>query len=127
MKPTFKAAVLAVTFTTLSFAVQAQKPRASTDYEIKLPTAQKGSYGSNQDDGYLNGNMRVSEATGKPTVIFQGTYRVSGSDPEAKARQYLTANKDLLGLKTSDIQSLRLHTIDTDNSGSVVRLRLTWK
>ncbi|HEV7782878.1 MAG TPA: T9SS type A sorting domain-containing protein [Chitinophagaceae bacterium] len=127
MKPTLQSAVITVALTVLAFAAQAQKPRTSAEYEIKLPTAQKGSYLSDQDDAYLTGNMRVSQETGKPTVIFQGTYRATGSDPEAKARQYLTAKKDLLGLTISDIQSLRLHHVDSDFTGSIVRLRQTWK
>ena len=47
--------------------------------------------------------------------------------PENQAREYLAANRALLGLTKADISGLRLHAVRTDDAGTVVRLRQTWK
>jgi hypothetical protein len=72
-------------------------------------------------------NMRIDGRTGYPAAIYQGDYRVRNIGPENQAREYLAANRALLGLSKSDISALRLHAVRTDAAGTVVRLRQTWK
>lgn len=91
----------------------------SNPIEIKLaPVSEISHY---QD------NMRIDGRTGYPAAIYQGDYRVRNIGPENQAREYLSANRALLGLSKGDISALRLHAVRNDAAGTVVRLRQTWK
>jgi hypothetical protein len=91
----------------------------SNPLEIKLsPLSEISHYES---------NMRIDGRTGYPAAIYQGDYRVKNIGPENQAREYLTATRALLGLTKGDISGLRLHAVRTDATGTVVRLRQTWK
>jgi hypothetical protein len=79
------------------------------------------------DSSHMQDNLRITDKTGYPAAIYQGTYRVSSAGAESQAREYLTANQALLGLTRSDISALRLHAVRTNETGTVVRLRQTWK
>lgn len=79
------------------------------------------------DASRIEGNKRILNRTGFPAAIYQGDFRVTAANPETQARQYLNANKSLLGLSSDDIQNLRLHHIRNDDAGTVVRLRQMWK
>lgn len=79
------------------------------------------------ETSHLAGNMRILDRTGYPAAIYQGTYRVRNIGPENQAREYLAANRALFGLTKSDIADLRLHAVRTNDTGTVVRLRQTWK
>lgn len=79
------------------------------------------------ETSHLNGNLRILDKTGYPAAIYQGTYRVRNMGPEMQAREYLGANRAMLGLTKSDIADLRLHAVRTNETGTVVRLRQTWK
>lgn len=79
------------------------------------------------DESRIEGNKRILNRTGFPAAIYQGDFRVKAANPEAQAREYLNANKALLGLSAADIQNLRLHKIRIDDAGTVVRLRQSWK
>jgi hypothetical protein len=91
----------------------------SNGFEVKMLEMQESSR--------IEGNKRISEKTGYPAAIYQETYRVRSATPEVQAREYLTANRTLLGLSGSDVSSLRLHAIRTNETGTVVRLRQTWQ
>jgi zinc metalloprotease ZmpB len=113
--------ILTASLLVISNAVSsfAQKPNTSAVPEIKL---------SPENDAWrIEGTMRINERTGKPAAIYQLAYRAAAVTPEAMAREYLLANKNLLGLSPADIQSLRLHAIRTDAAGTAVRLRQQWK
>lgn len=79
------------------------------------------------DDSYVANGKRISAKTGFPKAIYESDFRVTGNNPETQARQYLTANQNLLGLEFNDIENLRLHAVRTDETGSTVRLRQMWK
>ena len=79
------------------------------------------------DASYYEGNSRIDGRTGYPAAIYQADYRVKNIGPENQAREYLAANRALLGLSKADISGLRLHAVRTDAAGTVVRLRQTWK
>lgn len=91
----------------------------SNGLEIKLPQVAESSR--------FQDNLRIDDRTGYPAAIYQGTYRVKVAGPEVQAREYLTANQGLLGLTKGDISALRLHAIRTNETGTVVRLRQSWK
>jgi len=103
----------------LSTDVIAQKPNPVSAAEIRLP--------AENESWHIEGNMRILDRTGRPSAIYQVAFRAEAATPEAQARQYLTASRNILGLTPADIQSLRLHAIRTDAAGTVVRLRQTWK
>lgn len=103
----------------LSTVATAQKPNPASSAEIKLP--------AENDNWHIDGNMRILDRTGRPSAIYQVAFRADAATPEAQARQYLTASRNILGLTPADIQNLRLHAIRTDAAGTVVRLRQTWK
>lgn len=111
--------VAAVAFMLVSGRANAQKPNPPSSIEIKLP--------AENDAWHMEGNMRILERTGRPSAIYQLAYQADAATPEAQARQYLSANKNILGLTPADIQALRLHAIRTDAAGTVVRLRQIWK
>lgn len=104
---------------TTTFSTFAQKPNTSAIPEIKL-AAESNAW-------RMEGNMRISESTGKPAAIYQLSYHAAAATPELMAREYLAVNKNLLGLSQADIQALRLHALRTDAAGTVVRLRQQWK
>ncbi|MBL7731917.1 MAG: T9SS type A sorting domain-containing protein [Chitinophagaceae bacterium] len=114
-----KRPLVAVAALLLTGMAIAQKPAPVSALEIRLP--------EENDNWYMLGNMRMQQRTGTPAAIYQLAFRVAGSTPEEKAKQYLEANKTLLGISTADIQALKLHAIRTDAAGTVVRLRQTWK
>jgi len=77
---------------------------------------------------HMEGNMRVSDKTGRPAAIYQENYTPQSADPEAIAREYLTARRALLGLSQDDIQNnFKLHRIRQSQTGQTVRLRQIWK
>ncbi len=79
------------------------------------------------DASRFEGNKRILNRTGFPAAIYNGDFRVEAGHPETQARQYLDANRTLLGLSSDDIKNLNLHHIRTDDAGTVVRLRQMWK
>ncbi|MCX6318650.1 MAG: T9SS type A sorting domain-containing protein [Bacteroidetes bacterium] len=97
----------------------AQKPNTPTVAEIRLP--------AENDAWHMEGPLRVLDRTGKPAALYQQSYRPVAVTPEAMAREYLTVSRNILGLSPADIQGLRLHSTRTDDAGTVVRLRQTWK
>jgi len=70
------------------------------------------------------GDSRISDITGYPLNIRGAKVAVTGDSPESRARQYLSKEKDLLGLTSSLISdNLRLIAVRTGLSGDVVRLQ----
>jgi Zn-dependent metalloprotease len=104
---------------TLPVTVFSQKPNTPAAAEIKLAPE--------NEDWRIEGNMRIQQRTGKPVAIYQLNYRPAATTPEAKAREFLLASRNVLGLIPADIQNLRLHVVRTDAAGTTVRLRQTWK
>lgn len=102
------------------FSVYAQKPMPESPFEIKLPGNTQGSR--------MNGNMRVSERTGIPLAIYQGSFPLTHAAPEVMARQFLSQYKSLLGLSDYDIQhNLQIHSIRQRETGYTIRMRQLWK
>ncbi|MFT4666200.1 MAG: Zn-dependent metalloprotease [Polaribacter sp.] len=91
---------------------KAQKPNTTFGFEI--PAIQ-------ENDSYRSGNMRISSSTGFPLAIYNPDMAVTGNNPEENARNYLTANKTLLGLTDSDISNLELHSVRTLPAGTTIR------
>jgi hypothetical protein len=91
----------------------------SNGLEIKLPQAMESSF--------YDGNSRIDAKTGYPAAIYEGKYKARNASPETQAREYLSASRALLGLTKGDIAGLRLHAVRTNDTGTVVRLRQTWK
>lgn len=98
--------------------VTSQLAGPSNSLEIMLPQAIESSF--------YDGNSRIDAKTGYPAAIYEGKYQVRNASPETQAREYLSANRALLGLTKGDIADLRLHAIRTNDTGTVVRLRQTW-
>jgi zinc metalloprotease ZmpB len=109
---------LLIAFILCAVSLSAQKPPVIAPITIELPAEPI-------DLGRMQGNMRISDATGFPAAIYQENYVVSDmSDPEGAARAYLMNKRNLLGLTASDIQNnLRLHAIRYSATGTTVRLR----
>jgi zinc metalloprotease ZmpB len=76
---------------------------------------------------HMEGNRQVNDLNGFATAIFQEKYVPQASEPEAIAREYLMANRAVLGLSPADISNnLRLHAVRTSETGHTVRLRQYW-
>lgn len=92
----------------------------ANDFEIRLVPE--------TDAWFISGGVRFEERTGKPAAIYNAAFRTSEGSPELRAREYLNANAQFLGLAATDIASLRLHHIRVFAEGdTVVRLRQTYK
>lgn len=105
---------------TATFSLAAQKPQPLHPATISLPQP--------PSTWHLDANRRVSDQTGRPAAIYQENYKPLSSEPEAIAREYLTAKRSLLGLSPEEIQeNLRLHHIRSSETGQTVRLRQMWK
>jgi zinc metalloprotease ZmpB len=94
----------------------AQKPMPVSSLTIELPPE--------NDTWRMNGNLRMAEKSGRPAALYGLSVAVTGASPEAMARNYLLANRALLGLNSDDVQNhLRLHVVQSNESGHTVRLR----
>ena len=99
--------------------VFAQKPRETHPFEIILAPESEA--------WVMTGNTRISARTQLPEAVYQANFKVSNTDPESQAREYLTQNMELLGLQEADLQNLKLHKINHQVTGVTVRLRQFWQ
>lgn len=102
-----------------TLSIYAQKPVATRSFEQLLP--------AENENWAIQGNMRVAARTGHPVAVYNAYFRVNAASPESMAREYLSMNKNIFGFTNADIDNLRLHAIRTDETGTTVRLRQTWK
>ena len=111
---------LLILFILSSNSVFSQKPIPNASLEIKLPA---------EDESYhFNGNKRILNRTQYPVAIYQENFKLNAAQPEAMAKQYLFANKVLLGLTDFDINNnLILHHTRIDDGGTIVRFRQFYK
>lgn len=117
----FRICVLCLfTLSFISNTALSQKPIPNASLEIKLPA---------EDEGYyFNGNNRILNRTQFPVALYQVNYKVTAAPPETMAKQYLFANKGLLGLTDFDIDNnLFLHHTRVDDGGTIVRFRQHYK
>jgi zinc metalloprotease ZmpB len=99
--------------------VWAQKPMTTSPLTISLQPE--------DDASYMRGNMRVLARSGYPAAVYGAYAPVVPARPELMARQYLAQHLSTFGLTMGDLQNLRLHAVQEDAAGTVVRLRQTWK
>jgi hypothetical protein len=120
MKKKWFLLTLMMVFVFFLTGVNAQKPIPNGSLEIKLPA---------EDETYFyNGNNRVLNRSQYPIALYQVNFKVFAATPELMARQYLLANKAVLGLTDFDIDNnLLLHQSKTDDGGTTVRLRQVYK
>lgn len=102
-----------------STQLSAQKPREILPFEISLE--------AENETWIINENKRISVMTQLPAAIYQVNEKVSATDPELQAREYLAQNLELLGLKVEDLANLKLHKITHQVTGTTVRLRQFWQ
>lgn len=109
-------------FLLLLFSVSsiAQKTKPNNIVEINLP--------QENESFYFLGNQRILNRTGLPTAMYQVNFKVLYNQPAQMAKQFLNANKQNLGLQQFDIDNnLKLHKVQEDATGSIVRWRQTYK
>ena len=116
-RPIFSVLTLGVL---LSLPLAAQKPHTPHPATISLDRPESA--------WHMEGNRRMSDKTGRPAAIYQENYTPQSVEPEAIAREYLTARRDELGLTPEEIQNnFKLHHIRPSETGRTVRLRQVWK
>lgn len=104
-----------------AFPTLAQKPHTPHPATISISQTQEPAW-------HMEGNKRISDKTGRPVAIYQENYKSLATEPEIIAREYLNAQRALLGLSSDEIRdNLRLHRIRTSETGNTVRLRQVWK
>jgi zinc metalloprotease ZmpB len=104
----------------LALPLAAQKPHTPHPATITLDQPEPA--------WHMEANRRVVDKTGRPAAIYQENYVPQATDPEAIAREYLTARRGTLGLTPDDIQNnLKLHRVRPSQTGHTVRLRQLWK
>lgn len=117
-RPVFS--VLSLVGIFFSLPLFAQKPHAPHPATISMSQPEPA--------WHMEGNKRILDKTGRPAAIYQENYTPLATEPEAIAREYLTARRDLLGLSTEEIQNnFHLHHIRPSETGHTVRLRQVWK
>ncbi|MBS1795316.1 MAG: carboxypeptidase regulatory-like domain-containing protein [Acidobacteria bacterium] len=103
-------------------AFQAKAPFAgalsANSYEIRLAPE--------NDAWHFEGDRRILDRTGYPAAVYRADFQTRAGTPEARAREYLAANRELFGLTEADLKALRLHAVRTDGGDAVVRLRQTY-
>ncbi|MCA0236590.1 MAG: hypothetical protein LCH81_09430 [Bacteroidetes bacterium] len=112
--------VLSLVGLSFTLPLMAQKPHTPHPVTIAL----------NQPEPawHMEGNKRILDKTGRPAAIYQENYTPLATEPEAIAREYLSARRDLLGLSDQEIQNnFHLHHIRSSETGHTVRLRQRWK
>ncbi len=99
---------LAILFTVIGFVTVAfpQKPDAHSQLEI-IPEA--------IPESYKMDNMRIDLARGIPVALYRLNYPLKAATPEEMARQYLTENSHILGIR-SEKHILR-HTTTRETPG----------
>ncbi|MFN8395332.1 MAG: peptidase [Bacteroidia bacterium] len=96
----------------LGIQLNAQKPQATRPFEISVTV---------EEPWDMLQDLRMSRWSGKALAMYNLRERVQSTDPEAAARLFLKANRELLGLADETLSDLSLRHIRTSLAGTTLR------
>lgn len=71
----------------------------------------------------MRGNTRVDTETGLPIALYRVGYQVDPGSPEEAARQYLSENAAVLGLRSAELDDLVHHATRAGRAATTVRFK----